>query len=338
MTKAGCQPVGSIDELSLMGVAEIVSELPRLYAFRKRLLNHFDQHKPDIFVGIDSPDFNLGMAKRCKQRGIATVHYVSPTVWAWRAGRIKAIRKAVDRMLCLFPFETDYYAQHGIDARLVGHPLAEQLQWQPDKQRARKKLGVADPQAPVLGILPGSRGSEVRKLILPFMQAARTMQQRMPELQIVIPVADSRLRADIAQACSGMKVLITEGQSNDVMAAADVLLLASGTAALEAMLIGRPMIVGYATSPTTAAVVRGLGLLKTRHFSLPNHLCEGAPVPECIQENCTPEVIQPWLHLLLNNPAYRVAQVTAFAKARKPLELDADQKSAAAVLEMVGTS
>lgn len=295
MRAGGFDAWHDIAELSVMGLAEVLRHLPRLLRLRKSLAERLTALKPDVFIGIDAPDFNLGLEKRLKQAGIRTVHYVSPSIWAWRENRARKIGESADRVLCLFPMEPAIYAKHGVDARFVGHPLADRFSLVPDRDAARKAIGL-DTEAPVLAVLPGSRLSEIHRLGSIFLDAARRVTAQMPGLRIVIPAANEGCRLELEKLLrnseSGGQVtspVLLDGQAHRAMVAADVVLLASGTAALEAMLAKRPMVVGYRIAPFTHAVVKGLGMLKTNVYSLPNVLAGRTLAPELMQGDCTPE-------------------------------------------------
>jgi len=300
MRAVGFDAWHDIAELSVMGLAEVLRHLPRLLRLRKSLAERLTALEPGVFIGIDAPDFNLGLEKRLKQAGIRTVHYVSPSIWAWRENRARKIGESADRVLCLFPMEPAIYARHGVDARFVGHPLADRFALGPDRDAARKEIGL-DAEAPVLAVLPGSRLSEIRRLGSIFLDAAQRVAAELRGLQIVIPAANERCRRELetilnpaeprtgSQGARTPNPVLLDGQAHRAMVAADVVLLASGTAALEAMLAKRPMVVGYRIAPFTHAVVKGLGMLKTNVYSLPNVLAGQPLVPELMQDDCTPE-------------------------------------------------
>ena len=290
MRAAGFDAWHDIGALSVMGFAEVLRHLPRLLRLRASLAKRLLALKPDVFIGIDAPDFNLGLEKRLKQAGIRTVHYVSPSVWAWRENRVEKIARAADAVLCLFPMEPAIYARHGVNARFVGHPLADRFPLVPDREAAHRELGLG-PDARILAVLPGSRLSEIRRLGAIFFDAARSVAAEIPNLQIVIPTANATCRKQVdrlvrASGLAGCTIL--DGQAHRAMIAADVVLLASGTAALEAMLAKRPMVVGYRIAPFTHAIVKGLGMLKTDVYSLPNVLAGKRVVPELMQHDCAP--------------------------------------------------
>lgn len=293
MRNAGCQTWYDASELALMGLAEILRHLPRLLKLRKAFRQRVLDWQPDVFIGIDAPDFNLGVEKWLKQRGVPTVHYVSPSVWAWREKRAEKIGASADLVLCLFPMEPPIYARHGIDARFVGHPMADAIPLESNRAEARGILGLPA-TTPVLAVLPGSRLGEVGRLGPAFFEAAWRVAERMPELHIVVPAANAKCRQLIdqqiaASALPGARLHVLEGRARDAMTAADVVLLASGTATLETLLVKRPMVVGYRVAELTARIVKALGLLKVNRYALPNVLAGRDLAPELIQQDCTPE-------------------------------------------------
>jgi lipid-A-disaccharide synthase len=337
MIAAGCEPIESIDALSVMGLAEVVRELPRLLRLRRTLTRRFTEDRPDVVAGIDAPDFNLGLETRLRRHGIRIVHVVSPTVWAWRPGRVKGIARAVDRMLCLFPFEPAFYADHGVAAEYIGHPLAEDLQADPQTLAHRHALGL-DAEGPVVTVMPGSRGGEIHYLADPFAQTAAWLAARVPGIRFVTPVAKPALRAPIEaairSAAPGVDWHLVDGQSRIAMQAADAVLLASGTATLECLLLGRPMVVAYKASALTAWLMLRLGLLKTRYVSLPNLLCAEPPVVELLQDDAEPQRMGQEILALLQQPQRRAAQLQQFAAVHEQLRRGAAERAAAAILEM----
>src|SRR5687768_5113807 len=301
MIEAGFESWHPMAKLSVMGLVEVLRHLPELLAIRRDVARRTLAWQPDAFVGIDAPDFNLGLERRLKQAGIRTVHYVSPSVWAWREKRAAKIGRSADRVLCLFPMEPPIYARHRVDARFVGHPLADSMPLEPDRDAARATLGLA-PEARVLALLPGSRLGEIARLGTDFIGAARLLAARIPGLRIVAPMANAECReafVSLARAAglalreapwqageaasATADVLLLSAQSpiaaaqarplsQLAMVAADAVLLASGTATLEALLAKRPMVVGYRIAPLTYRIVKGLGLLKVERYALPNVL------------------------------------------------------------------
>ncbi len=338
MQAAGCRPLAQIEELSLFGITEVLLHLPRLFRLRARLVREILALAPAVVIGVDAPSFNLGLELKLRQAGLKTVHYVSPTLWAWRQRRVHGIQHTVDLMLTLFPFEAKFYEQHRVPVRYVGHPLADAIPLEPDRQAARRELGLP-PQAQVLALLPGSRGSEVGRLAPVFAGTARWLSQRLPDLVFVAPMANARMRALFEQALSAapdLRVQLVDGQSHTVLAACDAVLLASGTAALEAMLFKRPMVVAYRLAPFTHWLLRGVGLLKVKHVSLPNHLTPEPAVPEFIQHEAVPEKMGPALLELLQNPAQAARQIEPFVQAHRELRRGASVAAAAAIAELLG--
>ena len=305
MAAAGMDVWYPAERLSVMGLVEVLRHLPGLLALRRDVYKRTLRQSPDVFIGIDAPDFNLALERRLKQHGIRTAHYVSPSVWAWREGRAAKIGRSADRVLCLFPMEPAIYARHGVDARFVGHPLADIFPFEPDKAAAREQLGLA-PNVPVLALLPGSRLGEIKRLGPDFLGAAALLKNEFPSLQIVAPMATpacraafERLMGDPALALPALSpqpsalpsLHIIDGNAHTAMIAADAVLLASGTAALEAMLAKRPMVVAYRVARLTYALVKSFSLLRTTVYSLPNILAGRKIVPELMQDDCKPAAI-----------------------------------------------
>ena len=337
MQRAGCEALAEAEALAVMGLIEPLKHIPRLLRLRRRLVDHWLGNPPDVFVGIDAPDFNLGVEARLKAAGIPTVHYVSPSVWAWRSGRIKTIRKAVDRVLCLLPFEKQFFDDQGVDAVFVGHPKATQLSQSHDAADYRRALDLpAD--APVVALMPGSRGSEVERLAPVFAAAARRVADHDPGVCFVLPVATEKLRASIdpavAEAGIADMTRVVNGRSLDALRAADVVLIASGTAVLEAALVGTPAVAAYRVAAFTAWLVRTFKLINVEHFTIPNLLTDEPLVPEFIQEAATPEALAGAVVALLDDPERRDGIRGSFAKLQAQLALDADRRAADAVLEL----
>nr|WP_245559627.1 lipid-A-disaccharide synthase [Luteimonas mephitis] len=341
MRAAGFDAWHDAQELAVMGFAEILAHLPRLLklrsAFRKRVLDW----KPDAFIGIDAPDFNLGVERWLKQRGVSTVHYVSPSVWAWREKRAEKIGQSADRVLCLFPMEPPIYARHGVDARFVGHPLADTMPLDPDRDAARAEFGLpAD--APVLALLPGSRLGEIARLGKPFLEAAARVAREIPTLQVLVPAANAacrqaieRLLADPGLAATSLHLL--DGRARTAMVAADVVLLASGTATLEAMLAKRPMVVGYRIAPLTYAIVKGLGMLKVDRYALPNVLAGADLAPELMQADCTPDRLAEAVLGWFRNPDSMASLQARYRGIHLELRQDASSRAAEAVAGLIAS-
>ncbi|MBT8099231.1 MAG: lipid-A-disaccharide synthase [Gammaproteobacteria bacterium] len=337
MSAAGCKALADADELAVMGLVEPLRRLPRLIRLRRSLIRRWRLSPPDAFIGIDAPDFNFGLEAALKSAGIPVAHYVSPSIWAWRAGRIEKIRRACDRVLCLLPFEKKIYDDAGIDAVFVGHPKADALLPNPDTAASRKALGLDD--SPLLAILPGSRESEVTRLGSLFVKVAAKLVSARPELQFITPVAVPKLKALIERQIDDAGLMdrfrLYDGHSVEVMAAADIVLLASGTAALEAALLGKPTVAAYRVSSATAFLLRRFDMLKVEQFTLPNQLTETPLIPEFIQDAATVAAISAEVEALFGDADRRAAISSRFAKLRRELALDADQRAADAVIELV---
>ena len=340
MRTAGMETWRDATELAVMGLSEVLSHLPRLLRLRRSLREHVLAWKPDVFIGIDAPDFNLGVERWLKRNGIRTVHYVSPSVWAWRENRAAKIGDSADLVLCLFPMEPPIYARHGVDARFVGHPLADAMALDPDRSAARAALDLP-PDAPVLAVLPGSRLGEIERLGATFLQAAATVAGEIPGLHVVVPAATPACRTAIEYLLDDPalvlpKLHLTDGNARTAMVASDVVLLASGTATLEAMLAQRPMVVGYRIAPLTHAIVKGLGMLKVDSYSLPNVLAGERVVPELMQADCTPaQLAQAVLHWF-RDPGATARLAPRFRAIHADLRRDASVQAARAVAELLG--
>lgn len=340
MIAAGLDAWYPAEALAVMGLVEVLRHLPRLLAIRRDVRRRTLALRPDVFVGIDAPDFNLGLERMLKDAGIRTAHYVSPSVWAWRERRAAKIGRSADRVLCLFPMEPAIYARHGVDARFVGHPLADAFAMEPDRAAARRALGLpAD--GPVLALLPGSRLGEIRRLGADFLDAAALLARDVPGLQVLAPMANAACRAAFealvaARAGDATNLRILDGQAHAAMIAADAVLLASGTAALEALLAKRPMTVAYRLAPWTYRLVKGLGLLKVERYSLPNHLAGRDLVPELMQEDCTPEALAASLRPWLLAPGLTPEVAAAYTRIHRALIGDPDHDAAAAIAELIG--
>lgn len=341
MVAEGLDAWASSDELAVMGFAEVVSHLPRLLALRSRIRSQILSWSPDVVVGIDAPDFNLGVEKWLKQRGVRTVHYVSPSVWAWRENRASKIGESASRVLCLFPIEPPIYAKHGVDAVFVGHPLADEVPLEPSREAARASLGLSSSER-VLALLPGSRRSEVDMLGATFLDAAQLLVDEMPSLRVVAPMASPRVREQFTALLSSRsaylrdRVMLVDRQAQDVMVAADAILLASGTATLEAMLSKNPMVVAHRISPTTYRIVKGMGMLKTDVYSLPNFLAGGKVVPELMQDDCTPPNIASALRVVLQDRSTFDREVRPqFVQIHETLRQGAAASAARAIAEVI---
>jgi lipid-A-disaccharide synthase len=338
MSAAGCEAWATTDQLSVMGLAEVIRHIPRLLKLRTSLVERFRATRPHVFVGIDYQEFNLGLAKRLKREGFKTVQYVSPQVWAWRQGRVKTIGEACDLILCLLPFETDFYTRHGVRAVFVGHPLADQIPLEVDRVAARRALDI-DPTASVVALLPGSRLSEVERLAVDFATAAAWIAQRRPEISFVAPMASPRVRQSferkIAEVPNAPTIRIIDGQAQRVLAAVDAAIVASGTATLETLLSRTPMVVAYRFAAFTAFVLRGLGLIKVQFFSQPNLLAGRRLVPEFLQEQVNGADLGAALLNELADPVHLVELQREFRTLHETLRRGGADLAATAILELV---
>jgi lipid-A-disaccharide synthase len=329
-----------MERLSVMGIVEVLRHLPELLRIRRRVTRGFEGLRPDVVIGIDSPDFTLGVERRLRAAGIRTVHYVSPSVWAWRAGRIDGIGKAAELVLCLLPFEPELYAAHGIPAVFVGHPMADAIPITPDRAASRAALGIVAAEGEVIALLPGSRMGEVERLGAEFAAAAARLAARRPGVRFIAAMASAPIRArfsaQLASVAPGVEVELFDGRSREVMAAADLVVLASGTATLEAALLKRPMVVAYRVSAFSARLIETLGLMKTSYFALPNVLAGEALVPELIQDAATPERIEAAVSALLADGPRQARLRACFAVQHELLRQNADRRAAEAVLALVG--
>ena len=332
MTAAGCTKIADMERLAVMGIVEALGRLPELLQLRRRLAKHWCAQPPNVFIGIDAPDFTLGLEKRLRACAVPVVHYVSPSVWAWRSWRVRKIAQAADLVLTLFPFEADFYARHGVAARFVGHPLADSIPMESDRYAARRALGVAE-KGEMVALLPGSRRSELQFLATDFLRAAHWLAQHRPGVRFLLPLAATHLRPvlehALVQAGHGLALTVFEGRAQEVLAAADVVLLASGTAALETLLVGRPMVVAYRLAPITYALVKPM--MRVPYYSLPNHLAGRLVVPEWIQGAVTPEALGRAVLTYLESPALGSALTETFQGIHRQLRQDASRQAAEAV-------
>jgi len=333
MKAAGMECWWDSEELAVFGLFEVLAHFPRLLHIRRALRRKLLTRRVDLFIGIDAPDFNLRLEKQLKSAGIPTVHYVSPTVWAWRAWRVRKISRAADLVLCLFPFEPAFYAERGISAAYVGHPLADQIPLYLDVSEARHDLGLRQ-DSQVVALLPGSRAGEVSRLAAPMIEAARLLSSERPGLQFVAAMANARAGAIFRQFLAGMQhpgILLSEGNPRTVMASADVVLCASGTATLEAMLINRPLVVAYRLAAATYWLARALALVKSRYIALPNILAGEALVPELIQREATGRRLSGEASRWLDNEHSRSLLGTRFEELHRELKGNAGHNAATAI-------
>ncbi|OSN06626.1 lipid-A-disaccharide synthase [Lonsdalea iberica] len=335
MQAEGCEAWYEMEELAVMGIVEVLERLPRLLKIRRDLAQRFTELQPDVFVGIDAPDFNITLEGRLKQRGITTIHYVSPSVWAWRQKRVFKIGRATDLVLAFLPFEKAFYDRFNVPCRFIGHTMADAMPLHPDKLAARATLGIA-PDVRCLAILPGSRGAEVEMLSKDFLLTARLLRESCPDLEIVVPLVNAKRRQQFEEikneVAPDLNVRLLDGLAREAMIASDAALLASGTAALECMLAKCPMVVGYRMKPFTFWLASKL--VKTPWVSLPNLLAGRELVKELLQTECTPdklaEALLPWLQ---DSVQVHELQET-FLHLHQQIRCDADEQAAQAVLEL----
>ncbi|RAU31526.1 lipid-A-disaccharide synthase [Pantoea sp. RIT413] len=335
MQAEGCEVWYEMEELAVMGIVEVLGRLRRLLTIRKDLTQRFTALRPDVFVGIDAPDFNITLEGNLKRAGIRTVHYVSPSVWAWRQKRVFKIGRNTDMVLAFLPFEKAFYDRFNVPCRFIGHTMADAMPLQPDKQAARRELGIAD-DAICLGLLPGSRGAEVEMLSADFLRAAQLLRQRYPALEIVVPLVNAKRRAQFeqikAEIAPELPMHLLDGKGRQAMIASDAAILASGTAALECMLAKCPMVVGYRMKPVTFWLAKRL--VKTPYVSLPNLLAGRELVKELLQDECQPQTLATALEPLLHAGAERDALLETFTQLHQQIRWNADEQAADAVLEI----
>ena len=336
MITEGMESRVPMERLSVMGLVEVLGRLKELLKIRKDLVVWLKSQEPDVFVGIDAPDFTLNVELQLRGAGVPTVHYVSPSVWAWREKRVLGIQKSTDLMLTLFPFEEEVYRRHGVAVRCVGHTLADQIPLDPDKQAARKILGLPE-DARVVALMPGSRNGELRKLGLLFLQTAQWCLQRQPGLTFVMPCANperrTQMQAIVADSGLNLPLILLDGQAHEALAACDAVLIASGTATLEAMLFKRPMVVAYRMAGLTFRILKRL--VKIGHVALPNLLAGREVAPEFLQDDATPEAMGPALLERLGPTPEREATQAEFTRLHHLLRRGADHAAAEAVEQLL---
>jgi lipid-A-disaccharide synthase len=334
MRAAGCEVWEPSESLAVMGLFEILRDLPRLVRLLTRLRRSFIAARPDVFVGIDAPDTNLRLARHIHAAGIPTVQYVSPQVWAWRQSRARTMHESIDLVLCLLPFEKRFYDGQGIAAEFVGHPLADAIPLSVDRREARATLSLAA-DARIVALLPGSRRGEVTRLADDFAKTALWMAAQRPELTFIAPMATALAReifaAGLQRIAPRVPVTLLDGQAQTALIAADVVLVASGTASLEAALCKRPMVVVYRLGAMTAWLLRRLNLVKSKFFAQPNLLADRRIVGEYFQEEIVPEAIGAELLMWLDDMPRREALEREFLRIHRDLKLDASARAAQAV-------
>lgn len=335
MQAEGCEAWYEMEELAVMGIVEVLGRLRRLLHIRSDLTRRFTELQPDVFVGIDAPDFNITLEGNLKKQGIRTIHYVSPSVWAWRQKRVFKIGRATDLVLAFLPFEKAFYDRFNVPCRFIGHTMADAMPLEPDKNAARATLGIA-PEAKCLALLPGSRGAEVEMLSADFLRTAQLLRKRWPALEVVVPLVNAKRREQFekikAEIAPELQVHLLDGKAREAMIASDAALLASGTAALECMLAKCPMVVGYRMKPFTFWLAKRL--VKTDYVSLPNLLAGRELVKELLQNECEPIGLACALEPLLEDGAVSHQMHDTFRDLHQQIRCNADKQAADAVLEL----
>jgi lipid-A-disaccharide synthase len=337
MRAAGMDCWWDVGELSVFGLFEVLSHFPRLLKLRRDLYRRLLAARPEVFIGIDAPDFNLGLEIKLRRQGLRTVHYVSPTVWAWRQRRVHKIRRAADRVLCLFPFEPAFLDQHGVSAVYVGHPMADRIQPDSNPAAARNSLGL-DPRSRTVALLPGSRVSEAQCLAEPMIEAAKRLSEKQPGLQFVAAMAGERVRGVFQKTMAAQdfsEILLVDHDPLTVMAAADVVLCASGTATLETLLVNRPLVMTYRVAPASFALVKSLRLMKLDYFSLPNILAGEELIPELLQSDATGPRLAAEAERWLVDGSRRETLRQRFLELHEQLRCDAANRAAEAVSDLL---
>ena len=334
----GFRPVHPMERLSVMGLFEAFGRYLELLPLRGRLARGWADSRPDVFIGVDAPDFNLSLELALRRAGVRTVHYCSPSVWAWRRYRIRKIARAVDHMLTLFPFEADFYREHRVPVTYVGHPLADSIALHTDRAACRRELGLAL-GGELVALLPGSRISELNHLAEPMVDTAAWLAARRPGLRFVVPLVNQLTRARFQRALDRLQarlpLTLVDGRSRTAMGAADVVLLASGTASLEALLLRRPMVITYRTTEATYRIMRAM--FQVPYVGLPNLLAGRALVPELLQSEAVPDRLGPAVLVMLDDPALRADLELSFERIHRQLRRDASRRAAEAVMEVVGS-
>ena len=343
MIAEGFETLFDMEELSVMGLVEVLKHLPRLLKIRRSIIEQLSALKPDIFIGIDAPDFNLDVELKLKQQGIKTIHYVSPSVWAWRQKRVYKIAAATNLVLAFLPFEKAFYDRFNVPCRFIGHTMADAIPLKPNRDEACQLLNL-EPAQRYVAMLVGSRGSEVEFLSEPFLQTAQLLHQRYPDVKFLVPLINQKRRQQFEQikqrVAPELDMILLDGNARAAMIAAEATLLASGTAALEAMLCKSPMVVGYRMKPFTYFLAKRL--VKTKYVSLPNLLADEMLVPELIQEDCNPTKLAEKLSLYLSEDKSAVQNrhvlLQRFAELHQRIQCNADQQAAQAVIDLLEPS
>ena len=343
MIAEGFETLFDMEELSVMGLVEVLKHLPRLLKIRRSIIEQLSALKPDVFIGIDAPDFNLDVELKLKQRGIKTIHYVSPSVWAWRQKRVYKIAAATNLVLAFLPFEKAFYDRFNVPCRFIGHTMADAIPLKPNRDDACQLLNL-EPTQRYVAMLVGSRGSEVEFLSEPFLQTAQLLHQRYPDVKFLVPLINQKRRQQFEQikqrVAPELDMILLDGNARAAMITAEATLLASGTAALEAMLCKSPMVVGYRMKPFTYFLAKRL--VKTKYVSLPNLLADEMLVPELIQDDCHPTKLAEKLSLYLSEDKSAVQNrhvlLQRFAELHQMIQCNADQQAAPAVIDLLEPS
>lgn len=343
MIAEGFETLFDMEELSVMGLVEVLKHLPRLLNIRRSIIEQLSALKPDVFIGIDAPDFNLNVELKLKQQGIKTIHYVSPSVWAWRQKRVYKIAAATNLVLAFLPFEKAFYDRFNVPCRFIGHTMADAIPLKPNRDDACQLLNL-DPAQRYMAMLVGSRGSEVEFLSEPFLQTAQLLHQRYPDVKFLVPLINQKRRQQFEQikqrVAPELDMILLDGNARAAMIAAEATLLASGTASLEAMLCKSPMVVGYRMKPFTYFLAKRL--VKTKYVSLPNLLADEMLVPELIQEDCNPTKLAEKLSLYLSEDKSAVQNrhvlLQRFTELHQMIQCNADQQAAQAVIDLLEPS
>jgi len=336
MVAAGCKALYSSEKLAVMGLVEVLKHLREILKIRKSLISYWLQNPPDVFIGIDAPDFNFVLERALKEYNIPTVHYVSPSVWAWRKSRVKKISSSTDLMLTLFPFEAEFYKNEGMRVEFVGHPLADMIELEVDVSRAREQLELPNDKK-IVALLPGSRRSEISRLSKPFVEAANWAIRQDPSLHFVVPLINDNARELFENALNeidgDLPITLVDQKSHEVMAAADIILLASGTAALEALLLKKPMVVAYKVSELSYQIIHRM--VTVPYYSLPNNLAGEGLVKEFIHRGVTAENLGGELISLLNDSERKERMIRKFTDIHHQLKQGASERAAEAILGFI---
>ncbi len=339
MQQAGFDSLYAMDRLSIMGYVEVLPRIFELLKMRKALIQRWKHTPPVLVVGIDAPDFNLKLEQQLYQVGITTVHYVSPSVWAWKEGRVKKMKGAMDLMLTLFPFEVDFYKKHAIPAEFVGHPLADEIPLKTDAKEARKTLSLPDKPF-ILAVLPGSRLGEINRIAPDFLRALKELHKQYPDWLFVTPMVNNKLKDTVEkikqQEAPDVPITYVKGQSRTVMTASNQILMVSGTAVLEGMLIGRPMVAAYRVAPLTARIIRMFNMIKSKYYTLPNNLADEYLVPELIQEEITKEkLVSEVERQFMQSKEQRNHMLDRFNEIHMQLKQNASARAAKALFNLI---